>query len=147
MEQEFLELGESEIRWRDELLRSAPGLIGAFSPEDNGIPISLDTLDRAWGKWLGTHQSIEEVNTFINVFGIFFGQALVDTTQLKWVIAKDRHGTELALFGYKGKGDILLYPTNFVSKRWETGTAVFFKESFGKILETIKEYSENDFPN
>jgi hypothetical protein len=38
---------------------------------------------------------------------------------LAWVIASGKNGSDLAVYGLPGKGDVLVYPANFVAKRWE----------------------------
>ena len=56
---------------------------------------------------------------------------------LKWVIATDEHGGDLAVFGLPGAGDVLVYPANFVAKRWERRETDFLVRSYGEIVGTV----------
>jgi hypothetical protein len=101
----------------------------------NELP-SPEDLDQAFGSWLKTHDPAE-ANSVINCVGVAFGQHLVNTTPLEWVIASDEYGTELAVYGLPGNGDILIYPQNFVTKRYEKGVGGFIKESINQIQRQV----------
>ena len=76
----------------------------------------------AWTR-LGRHgiaeraQSRPDANTLVNALGIAFGQHLADGLELRWVIATDEFGTDLAVFGEPG--DLMMFPANMLAKRLE----------------------------
>jgi hypothetical protein len=104
-----------------------------LNKETDELP-SPENLDQAFNAWLhSTSHDQSDANSVINCVGVAFGQHLVDSTSLEWVIATDEYGTELALYGLPGHGDILLYPQNFVAKRYEANVGVFIAESLNQI--------------
>ena len=82
------------------------------------------------------------INAIINYVGIAFGQSLVDGLGLKWVVATDQHGCEMAVYGLAGRGDVLVYPANFVAKRWERREANFLEDAYEKIARDIRAVSD-----
>jgi hypothetical protein len=78
------------------------------------------------------------INAVINYVGIAFGQALVGGIGLKWVIATDEQGSELAVYGFPGHGDVLVYPANFVAKRWERRETNFLEKAYQQIGQDIR---------
>ena len=55
----------------------------------------------------------------------------VDDLGLAWVVATDEHGTEIAVHGEPG--DVLIYPTNLVAKRWTSGEDRFIEPLFAAM--------------
>jgi Domain of unknown function (DUF3806) len=91
-----------------------------FSPGDADRSVTLDSMDRAFAAWLSSDpQSADEINQTINVAGAVLGDALCREAGFAWVIASDEYGTDLAVLALPGQGDVLVYPANFVAKRWE----------------------------
>lgn len=106
-----------------------------LNKETDELP-SPEDLDQAFNAWLHSHGP-SDANSVINCVGVAFGQHLVDSTSLEWVIASDEYGTELALYGLPGQGDILLYPQNFVAKRYEANVGIFIAESINQIRSDV----------
>jgi hypothetical protein len=61
----------------------------------------------------------------------------VDRAGFEWTIAADDHGTDLAVRALPGRGDVLVYPANFVAKRWERRESNFLAASFQAIRENV----------
>jgi hypothetical protein len=78
------------------------------------------------------------INAIFNYVGIAFGQALVDGIGLKWVIATDDEGSELAVHGFPGQGDVLVYPANFVAKRCERRETDFLEKAYQQIGRDVR---------
>ena len=78
------------------------------------------------------------MNEVINCVGVAFGQILVDGIGLKWVIATDHHGSDLAVYGLPNAGDVLIYPVNFIAKRWERREVNFIEASYQKIERQVR---------
>ncbi len=76
----------------------------------------------------------DDINYAINCIGIPFGSLLVQTGEFEWCIASDDWGTDLAVRGLPGRGDVLVYPADFVSKRWESRTTDFLTDAFSQII-------------
>ena len=77
------------------------------------------------------------INSVINAVGIAFGQSFVEGIGLSWVVATDEHGSEIAVHGLPGKGDIFIYPTNLVAKRWEHRQTHFLEPTYKRIADEI----------
>ena len=108
-----------------------------LNKDTEGLP-SPEDLDHAFDSWLNSlsHEQ-SDANAVINCVGVAFGQHLVDTTPLEWVIASDEYGAELALYGLPGQGDVLVYPQNFVAKRYEANVGIFIVESVNQIRSDV----------
>jgi hypothetical protein len=90
----------------------------------------LAELDAMWADWLkdGTP---EDANAMINTIGLGFGQRLVDDLGMRWVIATDSYGTEMAV--HHPFQDTLLYPANLVAKRWESRQSGFLRPIYDDL--------------
>jgi hypothetical protein len=137
MAQEVMELNQAERDWlqRNEVsLRGIAAVLGT-SP-DASQPLDPDCLDRTWRAWLEHHlRGQEDPNPLINAFGIGFGAWLALELALEWKVVKDEGGTEVALIGQPG--DITIFPTNLVAKRYVAGTAEFFVAVAREMAESI----------
>src|SRR5438067_141657 len=113
MEQKIEEISGKEKSWINMQLEGASKLVGIMAPEAAGQPMTLKLLDRVFAGWMALEEKDENViNAVINQVGITFGQELVERLNLRWVIATDKHGSDLAVYGLPGKGDVLVYPAN-----------------------------------
>ncbi|HZE80108.1 MAG TPA: DUF3806 domain-containing protein [Candidatus Polarisedimenticolia bacterium] len=140
MKQKIDPISEGEQAWIATQLVNASGFVAAFSAQDAEATISLTALDRAFAAWMGsgTTDDAESTNKIINSVGVAFGRFLVEGLGLRWVIATDEHGSDLAVYGLPGTGDILLYPTNFIAKRWESQETNFIEESYRQIERQVR---------
>lgn len=139
MKPRISQLTDKERDWVAQQCTAASLFVAAYSPDDADKPLSLACLDRAFSAWLGTQEKdVGLINLTINCVGAAFGQFLVDGLGFNWVVATDENGDGLAVLGYPGKGDVLIYPPNFVAKRWERGEGVFFEDSYKQISETVQ---------
>jgi hypothetical protein len=130
-------LTDAEREWIKGQLAGAARFV-----EDYGSPrhpTGLDALDHAWASWLD-RQSVdpEEPDAVINAVGVAFGQALVDAIEgFSWVTAEDSNGSDLAVYGLPGAGDVLVYPANLVAKRYESGEQAFLAAAHDAIIAEI----------
>jgi hypothetical protein len=131
---------EQEHAWIADQLAKAADFVTRFRPHSAAQPISLDALDEAFASWVASAAASEpaNVNAIINCVGIAFGQSLVEGLGLSWVVATDDYGAELAVYGLPGTGDVLVYPANFVAKRWERRETNFLAGSYRRIESDIK---------
>ena len=138
MKQKVENLTGREEAWVADHLKAATLFVEAYSPADAGQPLSLAALDRAFAAWLATSESNAElINGVINCVGVAFGQFLANGLDLKWVIATDKQGSDLAVYGLPGRGDVLVYPANFVAKRWERREAPFLEDGYRRIAAEV----------
>ncbi len=143
MKQKIEKLNDNERAWLADQLKNVAKFVEAYSPEDSENSLNLAALDRAFAAFLATGQSdIGLVNTIISSVGIAFGQLLVEGLGLEWVIATDEQGSDLAVYGLPGKGDVLIYPANFVAKRWERREKNFLKRSYDLIASQVRDISK-----
>jgi hypothetical protein len=143
MEQKIEPLNASEQDWVKAQLENAAKFVEAFSPADSQQALTLAALDRAFAAWLASQSHhVDMINSIINYVGIAFGQSLVDGIGLQWVVATDKDGSELAVYGLPGRGDVLVYPANFVAKRWEQRETDFLEDGYQKIARDVRDVSE-----
>jgi Domain of unknown function (DUF3806) len=144
MKQKIDALSESETAWVKKQLENALKFVESFSPRDADKPLTLAALDRAFAAWIASEPAERDlINAVINYVGIAFGQALVDGIGLKWVIATDDEGSELAVYGFPGRGDVLVYPANFVAKRWERRETSFLEKAYQQIGRDVRAVFRN----
>ena len=140
MKQKISALTEAEQLWIKKQIQNATEFVRSQIDEDPGPLPSLDQLDRAYAKWVETNEKdADKVNHVINCVGIAYGQHLVNKTKLYWVIASDEYGTELAVFGFLGKGDFLIYPQNFIAKRFPDKKVNFMVPAFEGMIDYIED--------
>lgn len=143
MDQKLSELTEKEVDWVAAQNEAASAFVAEFSPIDAGNSPTLVALDRAFAAWLGKNErDSKKINDAINCVGVAFGQSLVDGLGLAWVIATDQHGADLAVYGLPGKGDVLIYPANFVAKRWERRETNFLEKSYAQIARDLQSINQ-----
>jgi len=138
MNQKIDSLNEKEVDWLQSQREGASKFVKEFSPSDSEMPLTLGALDRAFANWMSSDPRPESINDGITYVGIAFGQTLVDGLGLNWVFATDDQGTDLAVYGLPGRGDVLIYPANFVAKRWERRETNFLEWSYEQIAADIR---------
>jgi hypothetical protein len=139
---EQLTVGEHE--WIAQQIAIAHEFVQRTLNKDIDELSSPEDLDQAFNSWLHSlSHDPSDANSVINCVGVAFGQHLVDSTPLEWVIASDTYGTELALYGLPGHGDILVYPQNFVAKRYEANVGIFIVESINQIRSDLNSVMRN----
>ena len=139
MKQKIEPITDGERDWIVAQREGAAVFVGIYSPADAGQSVTLAALDRAWAAWMTTGETdTEVVNAVINRVGMAFGQFLVEDLGLSWVIASDELGTDLALHRDPGRSDVLIYPANFVAKRWERRETIFMETCHAAILRDVQ---------
>jgi len=132
-------VNEKEIDWIRSQVECAKTFVRDFAPVEEMPQLTLDKLDRAFAAWIFSNPiDAKSVNAIINCVGMAFGQILADGLNLSWVIASDDHGSELALHGLPASGDVLIYPANFVAKRWERREINFFADAYRRIARDVQ---------
>ncbi len=138
MEQKISELNESERAWLKAQLAVAASFAETFAPAGKNDLLSLSSMDRAFAAWIATEPGDGVlINDIVNAVGMAFGNTLVERLDFEWVVASDNQGTEMAVYALPGKGDVLVYPANFVAKRWERREINFLEPSYQKISEDL----------
>lgn len=132
----------AELEWVRDNLKLAESLAKVYAGAEPGTALTLADLDTAFANWLNTWHAVppderDDPNPYINGFGLAFGQALVDDVGLEWAVVTDEHGTDIAVHGQPG--DVLVFPTNFVAKRFERGETRFMQSSLDKIRSRVEE--------
>lgn len=76
-----------------------------------------DLYDAQLGQWEPGGENVgQDPNPTINLIGLGLGEHLARRCGLRWCVATDARGAEIAI--HRQPGDILIYPTNTVAKRW-----------------------------
>ena len=137
MEIKFEPLSAAEIDWVAEQIVLASRFV---DPGGDGSLPSLAAIDEAWVKFLeGGMSANEGANAIVLCTGVAFGEHLVRSLGFAWFIATDDWGTDIALRARPGRGDITIFPTDYVSKRWESKETGFFATSFKPIADTLRD--------
>jgi hypothetical protein len=138
MKQKISQLNENEKAWIKGYLDVAVSFVDTYAPTGNNDPLSLSSMDSAFAAWIATKPTDGVlINDIVNAIGMAFGTKLVDGLGFQWVVASDNQGTEMAVYALPGKGDVLVYPANFVAKRWEKREINFLEPSYQKISEDL----------
>src|ERR1051326_5684538 len=146
MKQRIDSINENEAAWIKMQLESAAKFVEGFSQEDAEKPLTLAALDRAFAAWLASEPTeIDLINAVINYVGIAFGQALVDGIGLKWVIASDDQGSELAVHGFPGRAFCSI-PQISLPKGGNDVRLIFLKTHTSKSGVMFAHYSDNGTP-
>jgi hypothetical protein len=144
VQQRIEDLNDAERDWLASCIDGARQLIAAYSPADVSRPLDADVLDRTYAAWLATGETDpDRVNQVINAVGFAFGQLLVDAAGFRWVVATDPYGCEMALLALPGRGDVLVYPSNMVAKRWQSRETGFLLPLFGVITQQVRDVEGN----
>ena len=138
MKPQTSDLTEKEKLWLKVQLDGGQVLTNSLLSSQSSNQITLEILDNAYSVWFTKKVTDTQViNDTINKMGIAFGQCLADKFGFKWVIATDQFGTDLALY-LPSKGDMLIYPANFLAKRWEKKETNFFRNFSEQVCKQIE---------
>jgi hypothetical protein len=144
VEQRIEDLNDAEREWLASCINGARELVAAYSPADVSRPIDAGVLDRTYAAWLATGETdTDRINQVINAIGFAFGQLLADAVGFRWVVAADQYGCEMALLALPGRGDVLVYPSNMVAKRWQSRETMFLAPLFGVITQQVRDVEAN----
>jgi hypothetical protein len=134
------QLTPAEHEWIVQQLRDVRTFVAKTLGKEPAELPSPEDLDQAFDAWRHSpSHDPAQANAIINCLGIAFGQHLVNSSPLRWVIASDDYGTELALHALPGKGDVVVYPQNLVAKRYESGGGKFIVETLIKIRQDVSD--------
>ncbi|TVU64856.1 DUF3806 domain-containing protein [Paenarthrobacter nitroguajacolicus] len=67
-----------------------------------------------------------------NAAGVALGELLVRVSPLRWVVAEDSKGRELAV--HSDRNNFLVYPLDAVEKRWARGEDGVFIKTFASMV-------------
>lgn len=136
--QAFSPISDKDKKWIADHLEAAKAFVWKKSPKDSGRVVTLESLDRAWKAWVDSKPTeTAEINTTINAVSVQFGKFLVDKAGFEWTIASDVKGTDLAVRALPGEGDIVVFPSTFISKRFARGETDFFFFSAKAIQDQV----------
>jgi Domain of unknown function (DUF3806) len=132
---------ESELNWIRQNIAVARALAEQYGVSSER-PLDANTLDGVYANRRADWDQQDDgerldPNDVVNAIGLAFGQSLVDQHGLHWVVASDEHGTEIAVHG--SKGDLLVYPTNLVGKRFESGETGFLAPIAAEVAARVAE--------
>jgi hypothetical protein len=114
---------------------------------DSGVDLDdADALGRAFDaearRWFGTPEAERgDPNALVNAFGLALGEHLRRACGLRWVVATDEQGSEIAL--HRDPHDVRLYPTAMVARRWYDGTEGELQALVAAVRESLAELTEN----
>jgi Domain of unknown function (DUF3806) len=132
MDRSFEPLSDAEIRYVSEQLARAHDFALALDPHADGARPSLESLDRAFENYLATDDEPSNADELVQAVGAAFGAELVEILGFQWVIATDEYGTDLAVLARPGRGDVTIFPAEFVAKRYERREAPFLVTAFAE---------------
>ena len=151
MTRTFEPLNDAEHDWLNLQLENATRVVQAFAPENASSPLKPSALDLAFSRFLTSEQSaLGGSIDIVTAIGVAFGKNLVDRLGFAWVIATDDYGTGLAVLGRPGRGDVTVFPIEFVAKRHERQESDFIEHSIDSVEEDLEriaaDWGDNDRP-
>jgi hypothetical protein len=135
----FEPLSEAEAQWVRKQLGRAREFVRDQDPGSVDGPPTLELLDRAFCNYLASASDPGDANAVVLAVGVAFGVRLVEDLGFEWVIATDDYGTDLAVLARRERGDVTIFPTEFVSKRCERREAPFLVASYAEIRHHLGE--------
>ena len=139
MKQEIKELTKSQMEWIEWNLNAVNEFVEIFSPSDAGKPVSLGALDRAFAAYIDSGVTdFDQVNATINVVGITFGSFFINKGSFQWAVVTDKDGSELAVVAYPESANIIIFPNNFITKRWNKREKFFIENGFNELYAQVK---------
>jgi len=124
----------AELEWVAGYVSIATEL--AAEAEADRFPPSIDELDSLWAVWLQDGRP-EDANDMVQVIGFAFGQRLVEELGMRWVVASDELGTEIAL--HHPLRDTLMYPVNLVAKGWKSRETGFRRPIYDELRARLRQ--------
>jgi hypothetical protein len=100
----------------------------------------LAEVEHAWASWLD-RQNVDpsDPEPIINAVGVYFGQAVIAALEgFGWVVIEDESGTDLAVFGLPGAGDVVIYPASVVAQRYESRDGFFLQSGRDEIVQQVQ---------
>jgi Domain of unknown function (DUF3806) len=101
----------------------------------------LAAVEHAWASWLD-RQAVDpaDPDPVINAVGVYFGQALIQALEgFGWAVVEDDSGTDLAVFGLPGAGDVIIYPASVVAQRYQDRDAWFLQSGRDEIVAQVQQ--------
>ncbi|MFK0009703.1 DUF3806 domain-containing protein [Paenarthrobacter sp. NPDC090520] len=102
-----------------EFLTSCLGLADGAGVDLNDAGSVRDFYNLLLATWRASPDGPADPQPYLNAAGAAFGEHLVRTTPLEWVIAEDSRGRELAV--HSERTNFFVYPFDAVAKRWSRG--------------------------
>ena len=134
MKRDIKPITDKEKVWIEARREEARAFVDTHSPGDAGQPISSKALDRALAGWIDLGETDpERITAVVDVVAVTFGRFLERSLDFSWVTVAGEQGTELALHGLPGRGDVLIFPQDMVSKRCLSGEKNFLKPTLQQI--------------
>jgi hypothetical protein len=131
----ILPLNSAEQQWVDTEVQNFLALRDTLFPDLKSNSITPENLDLVFKtSYESKTADPNYANSIINAVGMAFGQLLIDQVDAQWCAISDENGCEIAIVKYyPNGGESIVCPTNFVAKRWESGTTEFFVETIPQI--------------
>jgi len=121
------------------LLAEYAGSLGVYLDQ----PLTSEHMDDLWLAWKAKKvNDSDAIDSFLNCFGIGFGQILVDRLGFDWTFLEDAFGTDIAVRAFPGIADTRIAPLHFVLKRWESNEGSFITASIIEIDKHMDEHAK-----
>ena len=131
-------LTDDERAWLAKQLEAAQQFVADYGSTRT---MGLAAVEHAWASWLD-RQAVdpEDPEPVLNAVGVYFGQSLVDSLEgFDWVRTQDEAGTDMAVYGLPGAGDVLIYPASVVAERYESRDGSFLVSGHDRIVQQVAE--------
>ena len=102
--------------------------------------LSAESLDDIWVAWKSAGISDSKaLDSFLNSFGVGFGQLLVNDLGFEWTYLEDEYGNDIAVRALPGTANTRIAPLHFVLKRWDSNEDRFVVDALSQIDEIVDE--------
>ena len=132
-------LGEEAKSWLVGQLQILRSYAIHFGINPSGQLLSNE-LDDLWAAWMEENVAdLNSVDSFLNCFGIGFGQVLVDDCGFEWIYLEDEDGADIAVRALPDVADVRIAPLHFVLKRWQSKEGRFVVHSLSEIAKLLED--------
>lgn len=133
MRRSFEPLTAAEEQWLGGQLDQAREFVRAYAPAAPDDSVTLEALDQAFANYLASDTDPGGATALVLAVGAAFGTQLVESLGFEWGVATDDYGTDVAVLARPGRGDVTIFPTDFVAKRYERREAPFLVAALAEI--------------
>ena len=145
----FSDLNPAEREWLDRRQSQLRAYVTSLLPGRSDYSIDADLLDALWVEWKKSAVADNEaIASFVQSFGVGFGQLLVDYSGFEWAILADEYGTDFAVRALPGTANTRVTPIDFVLKRYEDDIDEFVVHAIQEIeaivAQSADEWGEPD---
>ncbi len=136
----YRDLSTAELRTLQSQRTDARILATALTASSSPDALDATDLDDTWSAWINDRPTDrEELLRDINAMGAAFGDILVRELGFQWQYCKDAYGEGPCVVTLRGRGDVTIFPADFVAKRHDRNESPFFEVAVLQIAGSVQQ--------